>query len=356
MHMKWKADWKQAKQDFIKWWDRKGLALNVNAPLKRPRVQLPTPVPPPTLFERWTSPKARVDQAEYSLAGRMFGGVAYPVFEPMIGPGSLNLILGTEPGFSEETVWYQPCITDPDKDESIRFTRPNRWLDIHMAIIEEGLRRSNGRWVVALPDLIEHVDTLSAMRGGEALLMDLIERPDWVQKRLAELNEAFFAVFDIMFDKIKFDGGNAYSFFQVWGPGKTCKLQCDFSCMISPEMFGRFVTPYLTDQCDWLDYSIYHLDGTTALQHLDALLSIDSLDAIEWTPQAGLPDGGSPQWYDLYRQIKRAGKCVQALGVKPDEVVPLIDAVGPEALYVMCSAPDEDSAVKLLQKTEQYRK
>lgn len=354
--MKWKADWEKAKQDFIKWWDRKGLAMYVQAPMKRPREQVPTPIPPPTLFERWTTPKWRVDETEHFLAGRMFGGVAYPVLEPCIGPGSLNLILGTEPVFSEDTVWYQPCITDPDKDEPIRLTRPNRWLDMHMAIIEEGLRRSQGRWLVSMPDLIEHVDALAAMRGGEGLLMDLIERPDWVQKRLVELNEAFFEVFDLMFDKIKFDGGNAFPVFHIWGPGKTCKVQCDFSCMISPEMFGRFVTPHLTQQCDWLDYSMYHLDGTTAMQHLPALLSIESLDAIEWTPQSGLPGGGSPQWYDLYRTIKRAGKCVQAMDVKPDEVIPLIDAVGPEALYIMCWAPDEDTALKLLQETEQYTK
>jgi hypothetical protein len=356
MFMKWKADWDRAKQDFVKWWDRKGLALYVNAPLRRPRQQLPAPIPPPALFERWTSPKWRVDQAEHSLAGRLFGGVCYPAFEPLLGPGSLNLILGTEPDFSEETVWYQPCIADPDKDEPIRLTRPNRWLDTHMAIIDEGVARSDGRWLVAMPDLIEHVDTLSAMRGGEALLMDLIERPDWVQKRLVELNAAFFEVFDLMYGKIKFDGGNAYSCFHVWGPGKTAKLQCDFSCMISPEMFARFVTPYLTQQCDWLDYSIYHLDGTTAMQHLPAMLSIDSLDAIEWTPQAGLPAGGSPRWYDLYRQIKRAAKCVQAIGVGVDEVLPLIDAVGPEALYIMCHAPDEDSAHSVLKQTEQFRK
>jgi hypothetical protein len=92
------------------------------------------------------------------------------------------------------------------------------------------------------------------------------------------------------------------------------------------------------------------------MQHLPALLSIDSLDAIEWTPQAGLEGGGSPQWYDLYRKIKRAGKCVQAMGVSVDEVIPLIDAVGPEALYIMCWAPDEDAAISVLKKTEQFRK
>ena len=103
--------------------------------------------------------------------------------------------------------------------------------------------------------------------------------------------------------------------------------------MISPAMFRQFAVPYFRAQCDWLDYSMYHFDGETAMQHLDALLSIDSLDAIEWTPVGAAgqsnvsPTGGNAHWYDLYRRIKAGGKSVQAVGVKPDEVIPMLDAV-----------------------------
>ena len=118
--------------------------------------------------------------------------------------------------------------------------------------------------------------------------------------------------------------------------------------MISPEMFREFVVPALTEQCAWLDYSLYHLDGTTALHHLDSLLKIEPLDAIEWTPQAGLPGGGSPQWYDIYRRIKAAGKSVQAIRVDPEEVAPLIDAVGGEGLYIETRCPTEAAARQLV--------
>ena len=118
--------------------------------------------------------------------------------------------------------------------------------------------------------------------------------------------------------------------------------------MISPAMFREFVVPALTEQCEWLDYSMYHLDGTTALQHLDAILEIEPLDAIEWTPQSGLEGGGSPRWYDLYRRIKTAGKSVQAVGVTPAEVAPLIDAIGPEGLYITTRCATEAEARRLV--------
>ncbi len=95
-------------------------------------------------------------------------------------------------------------------------------------------------------------------------------------------------------------------------------------------MFDEFVIPTLREQCAALDYVYYHLDSTTALQHLESLLLMEEIDAIEWTPQSGLPQGGSPEWYDLYRRVKAAGKSVHAFVVEPDEIEPLLRAVGPE--------------------------
>jgi hypothetical protein len=120
-------------------------------------------------------------------------------------------------------------------------------------------------------------------------------------------------------------------------------------------MFQRFVVPALTAQCDWLDHSLYHLDGTQALLHLDALLQIAPLDAIEWTPQAGIESGGNKRWHDLYRRILKAGKSVQVVNVEPDEVIPLLDAIGPRGVYMMIQFKDEDEAEHLVSRVQAYR-
>ena len=352
MNLKWKPDWPQAKENLVKWWEHKGLALAVTAPRKKPVEKIPEPEKPADLLTSWLDPQYRCSKAEHEMANTFYGGEAFPYFDVLLGPGSLGTFIGARPGFTERTVWYDPCIADPDSYGPIRFDpKGNRWWDVHLALVDVGLRRSRGRYLVGMPDLIENIDTLAAMRGTEPLLMDLIERPDWVKARVEEINAAFFAAFEGIYQKIRdADGGNAFAAFRIWGPGRTAKVQCDFSCMISPEMFGEFVAPALAAQCQWLDYSLYHLDGTTAVQHLDALLKIDALDAIQWTPQAGKPGTGSPEWYGLYRRIKAGGKSVQALGVAPEELVPLLDAVGPEGLFVSVQAPDEAAARELLKK------
>jgi hypothetical protein len=197
---------------------------------------------------------------------------------------------------------------------------------------------------------------LAALRGTETLLFDLIERPEWVRCSVAEINTAYFAAFDRLFELIKDPwGGNSFSAFHIWGAGKTAKVQCDMSAMISPKMFGEFVVPALTEQCEWLDYSMYHLDGTQAIIHLDQLLEIEPLDAIEWTPQAGRPDGGDPVWYDLYRRILAGGKSVQVIGVKPHEVIPLINAIGTYGVYILTFASSESEVRALVEAVETLR-
>lgn len=199
------------------------------------------------------------------------------------------------------------------------------------------------------------MDVLASLRGAQTLLFDLSERPEWVEEKIREINEVWFAAYDRIYEIIKLDdGSSAFGAFYLWGPGKTAKLQCDTSAMFSPKMYRRFVVPALTEQCTWLDHSLYHLDGTQAMLHLDALLGIESLDAIEWTPQAGIETGGHKRWHDLYRRILAAGKSVQVVNVEPDELVPLLDAIGTKGVYVLSQFNDEREVEQTLKRLERY--
>ena len=354
--MKWQPRWPEIRQHYIDWWAGHGLVCTIPAPADKPLADVPAPAPAPDLETAWLDPEHRRQKSEHALAHRWYGGDAFPSFDPIIGPGSLGTFLGARPVLEPTTVWYEPCIDDPDSYPAIVFDPDdNEWLDKHLALIDVGLESAQGRYPVGMPDLIENVDVVAAMRGSEQTLFDMIERPAWVERAVDEINQAFFDAFDLLYDRITFDGGNIFQAFGLWGPGKTAKVQCDFACMISVDMFDRFVAPALQTQCDWLDYAMFHLDGTNAMQHLDTLLAIDSLDAIEWTPQAGIEGGGNPRWYDLYKRIKAGGKAVQAVGVRPDEVVPLLDAVGPEGMFICTGAPSQADAQALAKRVNSYR-
>lgn len=345
----WKDDWPKARRALTEWWAGRGLAAHITAP----KDELWEDVPPPpdaTEQDLWLNPDLRLQRELYRMSRTFFGGVAFPLFDGDVGgPGSLGLFLGAEGHVAEGTVWYEPCISDPDDHAPLRFDPENRWWKLHLEVLECAARSADGRYLLGFPDLIENIDTLAQLRGADNTLMDLLERPEWVKQRLAEINAAYFEAYDRLFQRVRDPwGGTAFTAFQLWGPGKTVKVQCDFSCMIGPAMFREFVVPALDEQCRQMDFVLYHLDGTQALCHLDTLLGIESIHAIEWTPQAGLPRGGDPKWYDLYRRIRGAGKSVQAVEVEPDHLLPLVDAIGPEGLFTITRAVSESQARDLL--------
>jgi hypothetical protein len=360
--MMWKTNWRDTKQHFIDWWNHEGLVIGMwGAPARKgaPHEEIPLPPKAESVRDRYIEPELRARRNHYSLAHQSFPADALPLSDTDIGPGSLSLFLGSEPGFSPETVWFEPCMQDcetPQNLPPLRFDESNEWWQVTRATLEACAKLGGGKYMVGCPDLVENVDILASLRDPQTLLMDMIERPDWVQQKVAEINQVWFEAYQRIYDIIKLpDGSSAFGAFRLWGPGKTAKVQCDACAMFSPAMFRRFVVPSLTEQCQWLDYSMYHLDGTQAVCHLDALLEIESLDAIEWTPQAGIEGGGNLRWFEMYRKILDAGKSVQVVGVKQDELIPLLDSIGGKGVYVMTTFSSPNEAESMMAKVSQYR-
>jgi len=71
-------------------------------------------------------------------------------------------------------------------------------------------------------------------------------------------------------------------------------------------MFNRFVLPTIERDCARLGNTIFHLDGIGELPHLDSLLKIENLNAVQW--QYGTGSGPVARWLDVYEKIIDAGK------------------------------------------------
>ncbi|MFT3781340.1 MAG: hypothetical protein QM790_04930 [Nibricoccus sp.] len=357
----WKSNWTETQQRFLKWWNRDGLLVGMwGAPETSACIheQVSVPVAPSTIDERYCNAAYRAAQNHYRLSRSIFPLDVLPTSSPDLGPGTLAMYCGSEPGFAEGTVWFNPCIEhveNPEELPPIRFNPEGHWWKTTEAILRQCQEKSRSKYFVGSPDLIENMDILSSLRGAQTLMMDMIERPEWIEKKIWEINDAYFEAYQRIYDIIKLpDGSSVFDAFYIWGPGKTAKVQCDASAMFSPDMYKQLVVPALTAQCEWLDHSLYHLDGTQAMVHLDALLSIEPLDAVEWTPQAGIEPGGNKRWYDLYKRILAAGKSVQVVNVELSDIKPLIDTIGTKGVYMLIQFKDQKEADLALKIIEPY--
>jgi len=362
MQNAWKPHWEQTRRHFTQWWRHRGLVVGMwgGVPAARPHAELPSPEAIAADSPEWfCDPRARARRNHHLLAHQDFPLDMIPTSDCMIGPGSLALCLGCQPRFGRHTIWFEPFMQDdedPEQRAPLRFDPENRWWKIHEATLRECAQLASGRYMVGCPDLIENLDILISLRGASRVLTDLIDRPEWVHTKLREINRVYFDVYDRVYEIIRQpDAGAAFEAYKLWGPGRTAKVQCDAAAMLSPAMFREFVVPPLREQCGRLDFTMYHLDGHEQFRHLDALLEIDELDAIEWTPNAGLPLGGDPQWFDLYRRILAAGKSLQVYLVQPHEIVPVLDAIGGEGVYILGLFQNRAQADTTARQIEPYR-
>jgi corrinoid protein of di/trimethylamine methyltransferase len=350
----WKLNLEETKKHYINWWNHKGIVLNMWEHFQegvKPHADIPAPKPYKDLDQRWFDPAWRAEYLDWYVAHSSLMADMLPVANTQLGPGSLAAILGGVFEGGEDTIWIHP---NPNYTDDIVFDpqHPN-WL-LHKELLKACKAKAQGHYYVGMPDLMEGMDVLAAIKGTDKVLLDTVMQPEVLEHQMQQINDIYFKVFDELYDIIREGDEMAFCYFSSWAPGKMSKLQSDISTMISVDDYRRFVQPFIREQCQKIDYTLYHLDGVGAMHHLDALLEIKELNAIQWTPGVGEPQGGSPKWYDLYKKILAGGKSIMACWVTLDELRPLLDNIGGDGVHLEMDFHNEQEVEQALRIVEEY--
>ena len=350
----WKSNLEETKQRYINWWNHKGIILNMWEHFQegvQPHAEITPPALAKDLSQKWFDPQWRAEYLDWYVAHSSLKADILPVANTQLGPGSLAAILGGVFEGGEDTIWIHP---NPDFTDEIVFNpeHPN-WI-LHKELLKACKAKANGHYFVGMPDLMEGLDVLAALKGTDRVLLDTVMQPEILEQQMQQINDIYFKVFDELYDIIREGDEMAFCYFSSWAPGKMSKLQSDISTMISQDDYRRFVQPFIREQCQKIDYTLYHLDGVGAMHHLPALLEIEELNAIQWTPGVGEPQGGSPKWYDLYKKILACGKSVMACWVTLDELKPLLDHIGADGVHLEMDFHNEKEVEQAMRIVEEY--
>ena len=350
----WKSNLEETKQRYINWWNHKGIILNMWEHFQegvQPHAEITPPAPAKDLSQKWFDPQWRAEYQDWYVAHSSLKADILPVANTQLGPGSLAAILGGVFEGGEDTIWIHP---NPDFTDEIVFNpeHPN-WI-LYKELLKACKAKANGHYFVGMPDLMEGLDVLAALKGTDRVLLDTVMQPEILEQQMQQINDIYFKVFDELYDIIREGDEMAFCYFSSWAPGKMSKLQSDISTMISQDDYRRFVQPFIREQCQKIDYTLYHLDGVGAMHHLPALLEIEELNAIQWTPGVGEPQGGSPKWYDLYKKILAGGKSVMACWVTLDELKPLLDHIGADGVHLEMDFHNEKEVEQAMRIVEEY--
>lgn len=345
--MKYKPDWDEAKARLTALWEGRTLdraCLSVTAPSGNKRA-----APSPRDAEaKWLDPEYVIPAALASVENRWWGGESIPSYLIMSG---WMVNFGVKPHFSMDTIWFDPVEkVDFDSPPDFRINPENPWVRRHEALYVKMAEAAGwDDFLIGQPCILPATDVLAAHLGNERYLEAMALHPEWIDRALRQMTAALLAekrrLRELIEKKHAFWYGNG-GWMPFWAPRPYFGTQSDVSCMISPEMFDRFVAPDLESIGREYGAMWYHLDGRDAKQHLPRLLSFPFMRVIQYVAVPNEPPNGMGQ-LELYRTIQKAGRIVHVM-VSPDQVAPLMNALDPALLLLQTGAKTIEEGKQML--------
>jgi len=356
MSLLYKPDWEEAKQRYLAWWAGEAIGrcgLAVTAP-KDGAPDEPPPSLPTEVAARWTDLDYICLRNHYEHSHTFYGGEAFPIWSGGYpGHTCLPVFMGCPVELGPDTGWVEPIWTEPEPPdpEAQNIDKGGRWWRFAIELLRTAAGESAGKSIPSTGAFGGSGDTLSWLRGNMRLLYDLCDRPDWVCRADIYLMELWCEVYDTFHGIVREAAQGSAGWFPLWSPGKFYAAQNDFSYMISTRMFRDIFLPTIQKQTEFLDHSVYHVDGVCAFVHVDTLCELPRLQALQILPGAGKP---SPLHYmDVLKRVQARGKNLH-ISITPQEVRVALEELSARGLFISTNCNSEGEARQLLKDAERW--
>jgi len=312
---------------------------------------------PENIKDRWMDIEYQIKTKRMWMNCVYFGAEAFPVWSPDLGPDLIGAVCGCDIEFGESTSWALHNVTDWKSYKELSFDENNYWWKKIEEMTKAAIDDSNGDYLVGVTDLHPGTDGLVSLRGPEELCMDIFDCPEVINPRIDQMFGVYKEIFNRLSAIIKTKQKGSTNWMSVWHPEKDWYIpSSDFSCLINEEQYSEFVVPGILNELDFLDASIYHLDGPGALHHLDAILGFEKLTGVQWVQGSGSPP--AREWLDVYKKIQNSGKNILA-NCEPEDIEILCENLNPEGVCMCVTASSQseaDDLIALAEKTTKNRK
>jgi hypothetical protein len=286
------------------------------------------------------TPEEIASTAERTLAACDHHGDSFPKYWMNFGPGDLAAFIGGEMHADAHTTWFTPGIHAGTAIADVRI--PDQlsgpWWDRVQAVTRACAERFGTRAVVGTTDIGGNLDVVASLRETNQLLLDCMDDPVDVDRLCRDVTRRWWQCFEEQMAVIEPCGLGTTPWAAIWSAERCYMLQSDFSYMISPKQFARWVVPDLSDICARIPHGFYHLDGKGELPHLDHLLAVPGLQGVQWIPGDGQPASAEPCWWPVLQRIRAAGKLVQIYS--PGSAVLRLAAAMPTDGFVLATWSD----------------
>ena len=288
-----------------------------------------------------------IDAALAAAEATWWGGEAVPAFMPSIGPDEVAVFCGAELKWlddSGDTNWSVPFVEDWDESLPLRIDEANPMWQRVLTLYRRAAEKVAGKMLISMLDLHTNMDLLAAVRGPERLCLDCIDCPETLDRAMDSARAVFPVLWEACAEAGRMDElGYCHGIYSMEG---AAFLQCDFSCMISPAMFRRWVLPALEEEAEVARHVVYHWDGPDALAHTADLCASRGLHTMSYVPGTG--NGTHMDNIDVLKAVQAGGKAVQ-VWAGPEQVKAMHRELRPEKVYYCVGVGTPQQGEELLE-------
>jgi hypothetical protein len=304
-----------------------------------------------SLKDRWFDAEYQVDLYLHSIQEMKFQAETFPVFFPNLGPEVYSAFYGSELSFQEVTSYSTPLVDNWKVVDDLALYLQNVYFRKIEELTEIALGKCDGQFLVGYTDLHPGVDCAAAWRDPQQFCLDLMLDPEQARKLINVASRDFQQVYDYFDQKLKSHGQLSVTWMGIPSWGKLHIPSCDFSALISSHHFEEFCLPTIVNEVMRMTQNIFHLDGKGVAKHLDMILSIPEINAIQWVQGMG-PDAPILQWLPLIKKIQAAGKSV-VVDLQVEELEEFIARMEPHGL-LLCIPADTSIQMEIIRRIEKW--
>lgn len=279
-------------------------------------------------FEKLANPAEWVANNLLDLHNTHFLFDSLPFVHLDLGGAMLAGMLGAKIHYEEDHAWITSLFTEWGNQPGWQLDQENETTRLFDDLTDVLLPELTGKALLMSPNLGGGADALMNLMSAEKICQSLIDHSDEVHTALEGINAAWREVYSKLMRAVIRNNVGMIHWCEVWSNTPYLILECELAALVSSKHFHQFLIPDILRQAESVDRTIFHVCGEESFRHIDALLDLPQVSAIQYVP--GRNNRAIHKIHEL-QKIQKHGLPLQ-ISVMPDEPEDLLKELDPAGL------------------------
>lgn len=279
-------------------------------------------------FEKLANPAEWLADKLLDLHDTHFLFDSLPFIQLDLGGSMLAGMLGAKIHYDDDHAWITSLFSEWGDQPEWQLDQKSETTRLLNHLTDALLPELTGKAMLMSPNLGGGADALMNLMSAEMVCQSLIDHPDEVHTALEGINAVWRDVYSKLTWAVIRNKVGMIHWCELWSNTPYLILECELAALVSSKHFHQFLIPDILRQAESVDRTIFHVCGEESFRHIDALLNLPQVSAIQYVP--GRNNRAIHKIHEL-QKIQKHGLPLQ-ISVMPDEPAELLKELEPAGL------------------------